>query len=57
MKTVAKAIVAAVTAGAAAVGTAAADGEITGNEWWVVLGAVLVAGFGVWRVPNAQPAA
>jgi len=55
MNKYAKAIVAALTAGLGAYGTAVADGSVTAQEWVGVAVAVL-AGLGlVWAVPN-QPA-
>lgn len=47
-----KAIAAAVAAGFTAAITALADGHITGVEWTLIAGAVLVAGGGVFAVPN-----
>jgi hypothetical protein len=55
MDKIAKAITAAVTGGSGAVGVALADGQITGAEYFVILAAVVVAFFGVWATPNAQP--
>lgn len=49
---IAKAVVAALAAGAAALGTALEDGIITGAEGGIIVGAVLV-GYGfTWAVPN-----
>lgn len=49
---VAKAIVAALAAGASAVGAALEDGVLTGTEVGIIVGAVLV-GYGfTWAVPN-----
>ena len=48
-----KALVAAGAGAIAAGGTALEDGVITSGEWWTILGAALVAGWAVWRVPNA----
>jgi len=48
----AKAIVAAVAAGAGAVGTALTDNTITPSEAWVIVGAVLGALGFTWAVPN-----
>ena len=47
-----KAIVAAVTAGAGAVSTAAQDGVITGEEWTASAIGVLTALVATWAVPN-----
>lgn len=47
-----KAIIGAVAAGAAAVTTAAQDGQITGEEWTTAGIAVLVALGATWAVPN-----
>ena len=47
-----KAIAAAVVALGGALGTAAADGTVSSGEWWVVIGATLVAAGGVWAIPN-----
>jgi len=49
----AKAIVAAVMAGLGALGTALADGSVTGTEWVVVASSVFAALALVWGVPNA----
>lgn len=47
-----KAVVAAFTAGGAALGTALEDGTLTGVEVGVIVGAIL-AGYGfTWAVPN-----
>jgi hypothetical protein len=51
-----KAVVAALAAGAGAVTTAAQDGQITGEEWWTVGMAVLVALGFTWAVPNKPSA-
>lgn len=51
---VAKAIGGAIAAGATAIGTALADGQITGPEWCLVVTGVL-AGFGiVYQAPKNQ---
>ncbi|REE62113.1 hypothetical protein BX257_4726 [Streptomyces sp. 3212.3] len=51
-----KAVVAGVTAGAAAAGTAVQDGQLTLAEGITIVLA-LAGGYGVtWRVPNRQPA-
>ena len=48
-----KAIIGALMAFLAALGTAMSDGTVTGIEWVIIAGAV-VTGFGaVWGVPNA----
>lgn len=49
-----KAVVAALVAGVGALGTAAEDGTVTGAEGLTVLGAIVVAGWATWRVPNKQ---
>lgn len=49
--TVAKAIAAAITAGAGALATALPDG-VTTTEWVTVAVATVLAGAAVWRVPN-----
>ena len=56
MGKVAKAITAAVLAAIGAATTALADGEITWAEGGVIVGAAVVAGYGVWRVPNTPQA-
>jgi hypothetical protein len=48
----AKAIMAAVAAGAGAVATALTDDVITAAEWWSVGGAVAAALGLTWMVPN-----
>jgi hypothetical protein len=50
----AKAVVAALAAGATAVTTAAQDGQITGEEWVTAAIAVLGALGLTWWVPNRQ---
>jgi len=52
MRRVAKALVAALVAAGGALGTAGADGSVTAVEWLGVVGAGVVAGLAVWRVPN-----
>lgn len=47
-----KAVVAGVVAGGGALGTAAQDGTITSAEGLTIGGAILVAVYAVWRVPN-----
>jgi len=49
----AKAIVGAVTAGLGALGTALADGLITGQEWVAVAATAIGALALIWGVPNA----
>jgi isopropylmalate/homocitrate/citramalate synthase len=49
---VAKALAAAIVAGAAMLELAATDGTVTTEEWYRVVAAVLVALGGVWAVPN-----
>ena len=51
LPTVAKAVAAALTAGAGALATALPDG-VTVTEWTTVAVAAVVAGAAVWRVPN-----
>jgi len=51
---VAKALTALVAGASAAVVTAAQDGTVTGYEWLTVLAAAVVAGYAVYRVPNAE---
>ncbi len=51
--TIRKALAAAVAAAGTAVVTAAQDGTVTTAEWLTVLGAAVVAGYGVYRIPNA----
>lgn len=48
-----KALTAAVTAAAGAVGTAWADGVLTDKEWIGIVAVALVAGWAVWKVRNA----
>lgn len=50
---VAKAVIGGVVAGAGALGTALADGVITGSEWGLVLSASIAAALAVWATPNA----
>lgn len=54
LATIRKALVAAVGAASTAVVTAAQDGAVTGAEWLTVAAAAVVAGYAVYRVPNAQ---
>lgn len=54
LATIRKALVAAVGAASAAVVPAAQDGVVTGAEWLTVIAATLVAGYAVYRVPNAK---
>ena len=54
--TYAKAVVAAVLAGLAALGTALADGHVTGVEWTIVAAAALTALGTVWGIPNKTAA-
>jgi hypothetical protein len=56
MKKVAKAITAAIVAGAGAVATAYGDGTINTNEWISIAAAFVVAGVGVYYVPNKKVA-
>lgn len=53
MDKIAKAIVAAVTAGAGAYGVAVADGIVTAAEWATIAVTTLTALGLVWGVPNA----
>lgn len=55
MAKIRKALFAALAAGGAALGTAAADGNISMGDWGIILGAVVLAGVGVFWVPNAGP--
>lgn len=55
MTTIAKAIAAAVVAAGTGITTAAIDGGIAANEWWVILGGTLVAFGSTWYTPNRQP--
>jgi len=55
MKEYAKAIVAAITAGLAALATGLADGTMSPVEWVLVASAVVAAGGVVFGVPNADP--
>jgi hypothetical protein len=48
----AKTVVAAVVAGATAVGAAITDSTITGSEW-VAIGLAVLTALGVYAVPNA----
>ena len=48
----AKALIGALVAGLAALGTATADGTVTGSEWVGVALAALVALGAVWATPN-----
>lgn len=50
-----KALAAAVAAGVAAFTAAATDGQVTTLEWATVGAAALLAGYAVWRIPNATP--
>jgi hypothetical protein len=50
-----KAIAGAVTAGGAALVTAAVDDGIASNEWWIILGSALIGGAAVYETPNFQP--
>ena len=56
MSKVAKAITAAVLAAVGAATTALQDGQVTWAEGGVIFGAAVVAGYGVWRVPNTPSA-
>jgi hypothetical protein len=55
-KEYAKAIIAAILAGLAALATALTDNTITPVEWIMVATAVLTAGAAVFGIPNAAPA-
>lgn len=50
-----KALFGALAAGGAALGTAAADGSVSGADWGIILAALLVGGVGVYLTPNAGP--
>lgn len=52
MATIMKAVAAAITAFGTGLTTAAVDGGIDANEWWVIIGGTLVAAGSVWYVPN-----
>ena len=52
VKPIAKALVACGVAVCGAGATAAAEGGISGAEWWGIVGAGLAALALVWRVPN-----
>ena len=54
MKPVAKAIASAVSAFGTGLITAASDGGVAANEWYVIIGGTLVAGAAVFAIPN-QP--
>ncbi len=54
MSMIRKALLAALAAGLAAVGTAYPDG-FTEAETATILAAALIAGVGVWRIPNEEP--
>lgn len=52
MNKIAKAIIAAVTSGAGALGTALADGSLSAVETVTFVVAAVVAFFAVWATPN-----
>lgn len=52
--TVTKAVAAAIGSFGTGLITAASDGGIVQNEWWVILGGTLVATAAVWGFPNRQ---
>lgn len=52
MRAYAKALVGALVAGLTALGTAAADGTLTGGEWVAAAVAALLALGAVWATPN-----
>lgn len=56
MARIRKALAAGAAAGLAAVGQAVASNGIAHVNWAVVAGAVLVAGFGVFKIENAPAA-
>lgn len=53
-KTIRKALTGFAGAAVTGLGTAMADGHLTGPECVVALGAGLLAGGAVWRVPNGE---
>lgn len=55
IRTIRKALLSAGFAGAAALGAAMLDGNLTGGEAVVAGGMALLAGAAVYRVPNAGP--
>jgi hypothetical protein len=55
LSTIAKAIVAAVTAGYALYNVVASDGSVTSDEWVKVLVATVIAFTVTWAVPNSTP--
>ena len=50
-----KAIYGAAVAAVGSLGTALADGQVTGIEWATIAGAALAALGIIWAVPNAAP--
>lgn len=50
-----KAVVAGLAAGTASLATALGDGVLTMQEGLTVAGAVVVAGWATYQVPNKQP--
>jgi hypothetical protein len=54
LATIAKALTAGLAGASAAAVTAAQDGTVTGAEWVTILAAAVVAGYAVYRVPNAE---
>jgi uncharacterized NAD-dependent epimerase/dehydratase family protein len=56
MAQIRKALAAAIAAGAAALTAGVAQpGGLTTQSWEIVIGAVLLAGLGVFFIPNAPP--
>lgn len=56
MARIRKALAAGAAAGLAAIGQAAATNGLAHINWGVVAGAVLVAGYGVFKIKNAPAA-
>lgn len=56
LSTVRKALAAAFAAGLAALTQAAVKGAVSSQDWYVIVGAALVAGTGVFLIPNAPAA-
>jgi hypothetical protein len=60
VQSAAKAVVAAIAAGIAALGAVLVAGntlsDITDAQWVVIVGAVLAAGYGTYQTPNKPPA-
>ena len=54
LSTIRKALMAAGFAGAAALGAAMLDGDLTRPEAVIALGMALTGGVAVWRIPNNE---